>query len=233
MSDITRPIAVSTSLSILLHSAVVAAALLLVSEPMVTTGRGIEIDLVSSIEISEQQETTVAEVAESSVKKTDVVSNRDVEDKSRSSQKQLTMLDSETVVDVADDEAKARAEIEAPLVDEKLFDKAGDIESLVSQATNASQQHESIVDLLHASISEKKEYPYIARRQRREGVATIGFVLHPNGMIENTHLVLSSSTGALDRAALSAVKSIEPFHPANQYLEQAESFKVNVVFNLL
>ncbi len=107
--------------------------------------------------------------------------------------------------------------------------------STLSSSTPRSsiQQQESIVELLHSSISDKKEYPYIARRQRREGVATIGFVLHPNGTIENTHLVLSSNVSVLDRAALSAVKDIAPFKPAQQYLEQAEAFKVDVVFSLL
>ena len=67
----------------------------------------------------------------------------------------------------------------------------------------------------------------------REGVATVGFVLHPDGTIKNARLVSSSSTGMLDRAALSAVKRIEPFRAAQDYLDQAEEFKIDVVFNLL
>jgi protein TonB len=86
---------------------------------------------------------------------------------------------------------------------------------------------------LHRHISDNKEYPYLARRQRREGIATIAFVLHPDGKIENTHLVTSSRAAALDRAALSAVKKIEPFTVAQDYLEHAEEFQVDIEFDLL
>ncbi len=64
-------------------------------------------------------------------------------------------------------------------------------------------------------------------------MTTVAFVLHPSGMIEDMHLINSSQTTALDRAALSAVKGIAPFIPAQYYLKQAETFKVDVVFKLL
>ena len=102
-----------------------------------------------------------------------------------------------------------------------------------AQATNASRQQHAILELLHRSISDKKEYPYLARRQRREGVATVAFVLHPDGKIENARLVSSSRAMVLDRAALSAVKHIEPFIVARDYLEQSEEFQVDIEFELL
>ena len=101
------------------------------------------------------------------------------------------------------------------------------------QSTSASQQKHAILELLHRRISDNKEYPYLARRQRREGVATVAFVLHPDGKIENTHLVTSSRAAALDRAAISAVKHIEPFTVAQEYLDHAEEFQVDIKFDLL
>ena len=103
----------------------------------------------------------------------------------------------------------------------------------LAQATNASHQQHAILELLHRRISDKKEYPYLARRQRREGIATVAFVLHPNGKIENAHLVSSSSAATLDRAAISAVKKIEPFAVARDYLKQSEEFQVDIEFELL
>jgi protein TonB len=109
----------------------------------------------------------------------------------------------------------------------------GNSTAQVARSTNARHQKHSMVELLHARISEAKQYPYIARRQRREGVATVGFVLHPDGSIEDAHLVASSRASSLDRAALSAVHRIEPFKPAITYLDRPEAFKVDVVFDLL
>ena len=73
----------------------------------------------------------------------------------------------------------------------------------------------------------------MARRQRREGVARVEFVLYPDGSIDDTHLVNSSRTRSLDNAAIKAVKSIEPFLSAKEYLQQPEAFQVDVVFNVL
>lgn len=106
-------------------------------------------------------------------------------------------------------------------------------ETLLARSTAASQHQHAILELLHSSINQHKEYPYLARRQRREGISTVAFVLYPDGSIENTHLVQSSNTVALDRAALSAVEQIAPFSAALDYLDAAEEFKVDIVFELL
>ena len=73
----------------------------------------------------------------------------------------------------------------------------------------------------------------MARKQRREGVARVEFVLHPDGSIDDAHLVNSSRTRSLDNAAIKAVESIEPFLVAKEYLQQPEAFQVDVVFNVL
>jgi TonB family protein len=73
----------------------------------------------------------------------------------------------------------------------------------------------------------------MARRQRREGVARVEFVLHPNGSIDDAHVIHSSRTRSLDNAALKAVESIEPFIVARDFLQQPEAFQVDVVFDAL
>ncbi len=234
MSQFTRPFVVSITLSILVHG-VVAAAWMNEKQYASINGQGIEIDLVASINPASQPETIVASEADVSPGQTETLANRDIQPKVYHVQKSLTAKKSDSAIlmtDTVDDKLKELSTAE-PLREASLTnDRAAD-ESLISQASNALPQQDSILALLHASISAKKEYPYLARRQRREGMATVGFILHPDGTIADTHLVHSSNANVLDRAALSAVKRIEPFKPATQYLERAETFKVDVVFSLL
>ena len=91
----------------------------------------------------------------------------------------------------------------------------------------------SIIDLLHTKISEHTQYPYLAKRQRREGTARVEFMLYPDGRIDAARLLRSSKTRSLDKAALNAVESIEPFSYASDYLDRPETFQVDVVFNVL
>ena len=86
--------------------------------------------------------------------------------------------------------------------------------------------------LLHQEILQHQRYPAMARRQRREGVATIRFQLYPNGELQAVSLGNSSGYKALDSAALRAVKHVSPFPQAGEYLSHAQEFSVNVIFNL-
>ena len=106
-------------------------------------------------------------------------------------------------------------------------------QALDASSSQALASDDHLIELLHSRISDKKHYPYFAKRQRRQGVATVSFVLHPNGDIEDARLVNSSRTELLDRAALTAVENIEPFEAAQDYLEAAETFNIDVVFELL
>ena len=237
MNTVTRPIVATTSLSIVLHGVVFAAVMLLYGQAATLVegmGRSVDIHLISSIMISDQQETELpgkqeaVPIAQEPVPKNlaDTVHNN-------SFQNILTSLNSAEAVMLKEPVEKKLTEQKHVI--QQVLPVVNESESIaqIKQSTNASQQHHSILELLHSSISNYKEYPYLARRQRREGVATVSFVLHPDGTIKNAHLVSSSSTGMLDRAALSAVKRIEPFRAARDYLDQAEEFKIDVVFNLL
>ena len=237
MDTVTRPIVATTSLSIVLHGVVFAAVLLLYGQAATLVegmGRSVDIHLISSIMISDQRETEVPRKQEAvQVVQPPVPENLADTVQNNSFQNILTSQRSAEAVMVKEPVEKDL--IEQKHVIKQPFPVVNESESVaqIKQSTRASQQQHSILELLHSSISHYKEYPYLARRQRREGVATVGFVLHPDGTIKNAHLIASSSTRMLDRAALSAVKRIEPFRAAQDYLDQAEEFKIDVVFNLL
>lgn len=229
MDTRAKPIVATTTLSFLMHG-VAFAGLLLVYDQVVTqdegVGRGVEVHLVSSVRVSDQMETSekvvqeAEQVAERLVKKTVQVT--------ASSEAILTSHENLQIVTELTD-------VEQHYEVQKNLQDVSDKESipLIAQSTNASQQQHTILELLHRRISDNKEYPYMARRQRREGIATVAFDLHPDGKVENTRLVTSSHASALDRAALTAVKHIEPFTDAGEYLEQTETFQVDIEFELL
>ena len=223
MSTITRPIIATTSLSLLLHGVVLVGLLLVYDQLTILNegvGSGVEIQLVSSVLVSDQREDDVQrDSKKKSEAKPEVSSASLIHAVQKKFAKNiLTSLNSKQAIVVTEPEEK------------QLIEQNSVVS--VAQATNASQQQHAILELLHRRISDNKKYPYLARRQRREGIATVAFLLHPDGKIENTHLVTSSRAAALDRAALTAVKQIEPFTLAQEYLEQAEEFQVDIEFNL-
>lgn len=236
MDTATRPIITTTSLSLLLHAVAIAAALLLYGQFVTVhegVGRGVEVQLISSQLVSDQLLEDVPQAQE--VKPSASPGHRPPAVEKTVAKDVLTSLKSSRLVsedkvekpdrDFADQLTDGRQE---PLSEDQ--DKAA---AQVAQSTNASQQQHTILELLHRRISDNKEYPYLARRQRREGVATVAFVLYPDGRVENAHLVASSHARALDRAALSAVEQIEPFIAAKEYLEKSETFQVDIEFDLL
>jgi TonB family protein len=241
MHSFNAPIATSFSLSIFLHGAAFAA-LLLVYGQVTTSGEGVEIELVRSTMISDQQETDVPRNRVTQIDNSDALAEQKPMIKQQeqlASRQLLTAHDNTSMVPAQENADRAtpleRQLAQWPLASNRQQQKVvdtGESSSVLRQSTNAAQQQLSILALLHDSISNNKEYPYLARRQRREGVATVGFILHPDGSIEDAHLVASSSADTLDRAALSAVKRIAPFRPAHDYLDHAEAFKIDVVFNL-
>jgi TonB family protein len=247
METTAKPIVATTSLSFLLHGVAFAGLLLVfdqVTAPDGGVGRGVEIELISSVLVSDQQEADVPRRPETKpeAKPDDSTETLMHAVQKKSAENILISPVSRQTVPVIDSVTEP---VDTAAVDQSSAEQLNDIqqkqlstdESVSTahtvQSTNASQQRHSILELLHRRISDNKEYPYLARRQRREGVATVAFVLHPDGKIENTHLVTSSRAAALDRAALSAVKHIEPFTLAQEYLEHAEEFQVDIEFDLL
>ena len=247
MDTTAKPIVATTSLSFLLHGLAFAGLLLIYDQVIIKdegVGRGVEIELISSVLVSDQQEVDVPRRSEikpeakpgtSSEALMHATQKKFAENILTSPVSTQTVSVIGSVAEPVDIAAVDQSSVEHQYNIQQNQLSAYESESLasVAQATNASQQKHAILELLHRRISDNKEYPYLARRQRREGVATVAFVLHPDGKIENAHLVTSSRAAVLDRAALSAVKHIEPFTLAQKYLEHAEEFQVDIKFDLL
>ena len=90
----------------------------------------------------------------------------------------------------------------------------------------------TLLALLHQAIDDRKRYPTLARRQRREGSATVLFRLHPDGALDRLELAASSGFDMLDQAALRAVAGVAPFEPAMRLLTRDAEFRVEVEFRL-
>jgi TonB family protein len=235
MNTASAPIIATTSLSVLLHG-VVAVALLAGyahTNSNEAVGQGLEIELISSITVAEQHEADVPRSQQVAERNNLNAANPEKKIKTGHT-KILASLRSDKVFTAIDDYDVQQ--YDGVLNEERSIIQNTDInDSNVSvlQSTDASHNRHSILELLHSSISNNKKYPYLAQRQRREGITTVSFVLNPDGTIESTRLINSSQTGSLDRAALSAVKGIEPFTVAKEYLDKSEEFRIDVVFDLL
>ncbi len=216
-----RTISFSTAFSLLLHTSLVVAVLQ-TRDVMQATGKGLEIELVSSSYISQQDETEQA-----ANKAASVYQQQRSTDQQESNNKDTPTESIETSQDAATKQVAKVPASDSDSIDNDTGEKT------VTRSTDTALNNSAIIELLHSKISEHKQYPYMARRQRREGVARVEFVLHPDGSIDDAHLVNSSRTRSLDNAAIKAVKSIEPFMSAKEYLDQPEAFQVNVVFNVL
>jgi protein TonB len=141
-------------------------------------------------------------------------------------------------------EANARAHLEnpvkppPPVVASSSHASATTGENGPSQQTKQAAQasrdnaYNELTKLLHGAINRHKQYPRTALRMAWQGTASIGFLLQRDGQLASLTLLHSSGYNSLDRAALQAVRNISPFEPAQQYLQNAQTFKVDVVFNL-
>ena len=216
-----RPISVSAAFSLLLHASL-AVAVLQTGDVIQAMGEGVEIELVSSSYISRQVETEqAANKAASMPQQQQPAAQQETHNRNSPA---------ENIDARQEDTTRQLAKVPAS-VSNSIDNDAG--EKAVTRSTDTARNNSTIIELLHSKISEHKQYPYMARRQRREGVARVEFVLYPDGSIDEAHLVNSSRTRSLDNAAIKAVESIEPFLFAKEYLQQPEAFQVDVVFNVL
>lgn len=97
-----------------------------------------------------------------------------------------------------------------------------------SQAKNFDVLH----NLLNNAINQHKHYPLAALRLHQQGKVRISFKLLNNGNLDNLEIAQSSGYHSLDSAALLAVKKIQPFRPAADYIASAKDFKLDILFQL-
>jgi TonB family protein len=220
MNTEARPISISTAFSLALHAALLLA-LWQTQAVIPAVGEGLEIELVSSDTISADTET------ERAARQANAESQKFSADN-------LPARVNNSPADRDDINQRTEADKLKKIISQASTSVDNDAgEKALTRSTNAAMNNNHIVELLHTKISEHKQYPYLAKRQRREGTARVEFMLYPDGSIDTARLLRSSKTRSLDKAALNAVESIEPFLSARDYLERPETFQVDVVFNVM
>jgi len=100
------------------------------------------------------------------------------------------------------------------------------------QSQQQGQRADELRKFVYQAINREKHYPYMARRQHREGLVKLNFVMHPNGTVTDIAIVESSRFHMLDKAAMQAVESISPFHLAAEYLTMQQHYDVGIDFRL-
>lgn len=100
--------------------------------------------------------------------------------------------------------------------------------SAKSEATRG--EHNRLLQLLHNAIATTQRYPRNALLLNQHGTTTIQFVLYPNGIIDHIIIIKSSNYALLDKAAISAVRAIQPFYTRKKLLRTDEHFKVAIEF---
>lgn len=109
---------------------------------------------------------------------------------------------------------------------------AGTIPTPAGSTAHTGVQTQELLAILHMAIQQQQHYPASAMQMERQGKATITFVLFPNGSIQNVRMMKSSGTASLDQAALAAVQDAAPFKTIEKYLQSAQEFSIDVVFEL-
>jgi protein TonB len=104
-----------------------------------------------------------------------------------------------------------------------------------STAPNNTQQGEKtsrLIALLHDAIQKKQTYPDSAYAMGRQGKVRVSFILLTDGQITNLHIVASSGTESLDRAAVSAVKDAAPFQDVVKWIAKSQEYEIDIAFLL-
>ena len=122
--------------------------------------------------------------------------------------------------------------IKQPLDMQDYSSSVASLDNLLSHQSNLDNNVNQLSKLVYQEINRKKRYPYLAKRQRREGLVKLSFVLHPDGKVTDVSVVGSSQFSVLDRAAQKAVENISPFMLAADYLSYQQAFNVDVDFRL-
>lgn len=99
-------------------------------------------------------------------------------------------------------------------------------------AASLSKNYDALHNLLNSAINQHKHYPLAALRLHQQGTVRISFKLLNNGNLDNLEIAQSSGYHSLDNAALLAVKRIQPFHPAADYIASAKDFQLDILFQL-
>ena len=88
-------------------------------------------------------------------------------------------------------------------------------------------------DMVRLRIESKKEYPSAARIRQSEGRVTVRFTIAADGRVTAAEVAKSSHDGALDDAALEAVKACSPFPRPPRHLFSGDlPLEITILFEL-
>lgn len=87
-----------------------------------------------------------------------------------------------------------------------------------------------LLKILHDAIALNQSYPEDALALNQSGIVKIGFLIHPDGIIEKVSLIKSSGVECLDSAAITAVRTLPPVVAARDYLKEVKYLAVEVMF---
>ena len=116
--------------------------------------------------------------------------------------------------------------VEADILSDYTDRHVADQNQVVGDRANELSQ------FVYEAINQHKRYPYLARKQRREGRVKLNFVMHPDGKVTDVAIVQSSDFTVLDNAAKQAVEAISPFALAAEYLTVQHLYNVDIDFRL-
>lgn len=88
-----------------------------------------------------------------------------------------------------------------------------------------------LAKLLGKALATRLVYPKIAVDFNLKGTALIGFILYPDGSVQDVQLVKSSGADVLDKAALEGVRAISPLKDAHLYVEEPKTLVIGIIFS--
>lgn len=221
MASRYQPITISLAITALLHVAV----LFVILPPLKTTGNtepGLSVELVAAQTLRSPEVSAVK--AEATVRQ-----QVQVEAKAENRKRPAVIHASHRDAVVSSDNTLAAKPVQRDR--DRVQPRLQNTASSVAASNNA--QSDALLEMLHTAIDQHKRYPYLAKRQRREGTVRVGFAIDIDGRINQLSVVDSSRSLMLDEAALAAVTKIQPFTPAQRMLDRRQEFQVDIVFSML
>jgi periplasmic protein TonB len=89
------------------------------------------------------------------------------------------------------------------------------------------------LQMVRMKIESHKKYPYAALRQNITGSVTVKFIIETDGRVSGLNIVQKSKFELLNKAALEAIKSCDPFPvPPPAYFKKPLPIQISILFDL-
>jgi protein TonB len=155
---------------------------------------------------------------------------RQVEKKPLEKEEEPPKKEKETLVQEQEEETEEKADYPNEIEGGQVLDEETVLQpDTGSDYEERGQQYERAVSELRERIIRKKVYPQAARRRNIEGVVLIFLELDAGGEPVDLHIIQSSGSRILDKAALSLIEKVIPFE---HELEMGLSVKIPIRYDL-